>query len=99
MKKLILIAIISSLFFAGCSNTIENAVSELQDIASRVGDVEYSRVGFYSNSTLNVTTNEDGTKNADYSVTGKLPGGPSLEISVTNIKQTNGEETEKEGEE
>ena len=84
MKTKILF-IFLSLILAGCS-TLEKDLQKAIDLSSKVGNIEYERRGFWSNSDFDKLANADGTFRIHYRVTGKVPGGPSVDITVDGIK-------------
>lgn len=86
MKKLIIIAL-ASLFFSGC-RTMESKIQKLTDIASRVDSVEYRHSGFWSDGTMTVDSNADGSRDLSSEIRAKVPGGPSMILKVNGIQPT-----------
>lgn len=79
--------IILALFFplAGCT-TMTKQIESVLEAAHSVGNIEYHRSGFLTDSDLTVHVTDSGERIAHYSIKTKAPGGPSVSITVEGIK-------------
>jgi len=89
--KLMIVLLLAGL--TGCTS-LEKQIHQARVMAGQVGDLEYSRKGFWSDSDLVVTVAPDNTRTVEYDVRSKTPGGPSVRIKVRNIPAATKEEEE-----
>ena len=87
MKKLILFL---PFLFIGCASTtdkIHSGLSEVIELTSKVGNVEYRRSGFWSSSKLDVDVNDTtNQRRVHYEIATLIPGGPSVSITIDGIE-------------
>jgi hypothetical protein len=86
--KLLLKISFALLFLAvltGCTS-IEKQVNEVVTLASKVGNVDYERIGFWTDSDFEIYVMPDGTRKVHYNGRSKIPGGPQISITVEGIK-------------
>ena len=89
MHSVIKIFLVSlTLACVGCSS-IEKQVNHVVDMAGRVGNVEYRRTGFWTDSDFRIYVMPDGTRKVHYNGRSKVPGGPQIEITVEGVRQEN----------
>lgn len=86
MKKLISLFILlpSTLILTSCTS-VEKQLADAIAFAGTLGDVEYQRTGFWTDSALTVHVEEDNTRTVEYEARVKAPGGPAVRIKVGNI--------------
>jgi hypothetical protein len=76
--------------FIGCTSTtdkVHEGLSNVIELTSKVGNVEYRRNGFWTNSNLTVDVNDTTRERSiHYDVQGKMPGGPSVSITIDGIE-------------
>ena len=84
MKTKILLTSLLTIILSGCAS-MEDRVNSVMNTVSQVGNIDYHRSGFWSDSDLTVEMAEDGTRTAHYKLTTKAPLGPSLNITVEGI--------------
>lgn len=86
MKKILVLVLASIAVFVGGCTSVDNTVSMLRTEAQKVGNVKYVRSGIWSDSNLEVTVDDDGTRSVHYKSAVKAPGGPSIDITIDGIK-------------
>jgi len=89
MKKLSFLLFLPFLFI-GCASTtdkVHEGLSNVIELTSKVGNVEYRRNGFWTNSNLTVDVNDTTRERSiHYDVQGKMLGGPSVSITIDGIQ-------------
>lgn len=75
---------IATVLLTGCAS-IEKQLSDAIAYAGTLGNVEYERTGFWTDSELVIHVEEDNTRTVEYEARTKTPGGPKVRIRVENI--------------
>jgi len=82
--KLLSIAICLATF-AGCS-TLQKQIDSIVNMSSQFSTAEWHHNAWLTNGEIQISENEDGTKNASARLTSKVPGGPEATLEVEGLK-------------
>jgi len=85
MKTRLTIICALAFLLAGCES-IKDQVQTVIELTSKVGNVKYHRSGLWTEADLTIERQMDGSRTAYFKEAVKVPGGPSISITIEGIR-------------